>query len=109
MSEIRIRRAHALPAERARELAEPVAPQLGQEFALDYRWHGNTLKFERDGVRGELLVDEGAIRITAHLGFPLSFLEPSIEREILVRIERMFVAPGEPAVARSEQQSRGQA
>ena len=109
MSEIRIRRAHALPVERARELAEQVAAQLGQEFALDYRWHGNALQFERDGVRGELLVNEGTIRITAHLGFPLSFFKPSIEREILVQIDRMCGAPDEPAVARSKQQSRGQA
>jgi len=106
MSEIKIQRAHALPVERARALAEQVAAQLGQEFALHYRWQGNALKFEGDGVRGELVVAKQEIRIAAQLGFLLSFLKPRIEREILINLDRMFGAPEPSRIAHASRPPR---
>lgn len=106
MSDIKIHRPHALPVNRARELAEQVAAQLREEFALDFRWHGNALKFERDGVRGELVVAKAEIRIAAQLGFLLSFLKPRIEQEILANLDRVFGPPEAPTAARPARRPR---
>jgi putative polyhydroxyalkanoate system protein len=106
MSDIKIQRPHALPVSRARKLAEQVAEQLRDQFALDYRWQGNALKFERDGVQGELVVAKAEIRIAAQLGFLLSFLKPRIEQEILANLERMFGPPEAQKAARTTRRPR---
>jgi putative polyhydroxyalkanoate system protein len=90
MSEIRIRRAHDLPLERARALAEEIAQRLRDEFDLDYRWRGSALAFSRDGVEGTLTVSTAEIRLHARLGFLLSFLKPHIEQEITAHLDRLF-------------------
>jgi putative polyhydroxyalkanoate system protein len=90
MSEIRIRRAHNLPLEQARALAEQIAQRLRDEFELDYRWRGSALAFTRDGVDGTLTVSAAEIRLQARLGLLLSFLKPQIEQEIESSLDRLF-------------------
>jgi putative polyhydroxyalkanoate system protein len=90
MSDIRIRRAHNLPPERARALAEAVAQRLRDEFDLEFRWRGSALAFSRDGVQGTLTVSAAEIRIQARLGLLLSFLKPHIEQEIEAHLDRLF-------------------
>jgi putative polyhydroxyalkanoate system protein len=90
MSEIRIRRAHNLPLEQARALAEQIAQRLQNEFDLAYRWRGSALTFSRDGVEGTLTVAAQEIRLHARLGFLLSFLKPRIEEEIEASLDRLF-------------------
>jgi putative polyhydroxyalkanoate system protein len=90
MSEIRIRRAHNLPLEQARALAEQIARRLRDEFDLDYRWRGSALAFRRDGVEGTLTVSAAEIRLQARLGFLLSFLKPHIEQEIESHLDQLF-------------------
>jgi len=82
MSDIDIRRKHSLTPAKAREAAEKVARQLKREFALQYRWEGTSLHFERAGVDGRLTVDAGEVRLRARLGFLLGFLKPQIEDKV---------------------------
>jgi putative polyhydroxyalkanoate system protein len=97
MSEISIRRAHRLPLDQARTLAEQVAAKLQERFDLDYRWRGKVLEFSRAGVEGWLLVAAEEIHIHARLGFLLSFLKPTIEHEIHTYLDGMFSAAEKPA------------
>jgi putative polyhydroxyalkanoate system protein len=90
MSDIRIRRAHDIPHKHARELAEKMAKQLAKDFELEYEWHGDVLKFHRDGVQGEVRVAPEKVEIAAKLGFLLSFLKPRIESEIEENLDRLF-------------------
>ena len=96
MSEINIRRAHALTRERARKLAEDIASRLNQRFDLAYRWEGDALQFEREGVNGALTVGEGEIRIQARLGFLLSLATPHIEQEINASLDQILAERGSP-------------
>lgn len=93
MSEIKMRRNHALPLEAARAAAEKVAVRLKKDFDLDFAWKRHVLHFERTGVHGELHVTDHDVRLEARLGFLLAFLKPRIEREIDAQFDRYFDAP----------------
>lgn len=82
MSEIRVVRAHGVTLKRAREGAEQIAGELGEEFGLDHEWDGNTLRFQRMGVAGYIEVGKKEIEIYVKLGFLLMALGPRIEHEI---------------------------
>jgi putative polyhydroxyalkanoate system protein len=90
MTEINIRRPHALTLEAARSLAEDIASRLHQRFDLAYRWEGDALHFEREGVLGALTVADGEIQIQARLGFLLSLAKPHIEQEIHASLDEML-------------------
>ncbi len=93
MSEIKVRRNHALSLEAARAAAEKVAARLKKDFDLDYAWKRHVLHFERTGIHGELHVTDREVRLEARLGFLLAFLQPRIEREIDAQFDRYFDAP----------------
>lgn len=90
MSEIRIRRTHGVPHKHAREQAEKMANKLAKDFDLEWEWHGDVLKFHRDGVQGQVAVDDNDVEIRAKLGFLLSFLKPRIESEIEESLDKLF-------------------
>ena len=73
---------HSKPHAQARELAEQVAQQMKDEFAMDYRWEGDVLHFERTGVTGQLTVAPDVVVVEAKLGFLLMALKPRIESEV---------------------------
>jgi putative polyhydroxyalkanoate system protein len=97
MSEIDIRRRHRLAHEDARRLAEQVARRLGREFQLRYRWDGDVLRFQRDGVQGTLTVQSQELRLHARLGLLLSLAGPAIERAIHAHLDQALASadPGD--------------
>lgn len=92
MSDIDIRRAHALSLSDARRQAEAMAAELRKRFELESQWDGDTLRFSRQGVNGALEVGKSEVRITAQLGFLLAFLKPQIEGHINDNLDRIFAA-----------------
>jgi putative polyhydroxyalkanoate system protein len=106
MSEINIRRSHTLNLDDARRLAEEIAARLNQRFDLAYRWDGDALRFERDGVHGALTVEHGEIQIQARLGFLLSLVQPHIEQEIHSSLDQMLGEAGGARSARARRDAR---
>jgi putative polyhydroxyalkanoate system protein len=94
MSDIHIRRHHALPIADARKAAEKVARQLEKDFDLAYEWQGHVLHFSRSGVQGELHVTDREVRIDAKLGLLLGFLKARIEAEVEENLDKLFGKPG---------------
>lgn len=82
MSEIVIHRDHGMTLRKAKVAAEQVCAELGEEFDIDYVWHGNRLEFARSGVTGTITVDKKHVEVRAKLGFVLMFLRGRIESEI---------------------------
>ncbi len=105
MSDIDIRRKHTLPLPQAREAAEKVAKQLKREFALEYRWEGASLHFERPGVDGRLTVNGSDVHLRAKLGLLLAFLKPQIEGKVHAHLDAALaptrVAARKPAAKKS--------
>lgn len=96
MSEIDIRRTHALAPDAARRLAERVARRLGRQFRLRYHWDGDVLRFQHDGARGTLTVRPEELHLHAHLGFMLSLARPVIEREIHAQLDQALSPEAKP-------------
>ena len=98
MSDILVRRSHALTPKSARQAAERIAAQLDEEFDLDYEWTDNVLNFKRAGVSGELVVEKKNVHIRVRLGFLLLALKPRIEAEIHRYFDENFGPESGPTV-----------
>jgi putative polyhydroxyalkanoate system protein len=93
LSDIKIRRSHAMPHDKARAAAEKMAKLLKKEFALDYEWaedEKDVLVFERPGVNGELTVAPKHVEMEVKLGFLLKMMKPTIERHIHDHLDEIF-------------------
>jgi len=90
MHDIVISRTHKLPPAEARVAAEHLAAQLKQEFDMMCDWSGNTLRFTRAGVSGELVLQEGEVCIQVKLSFLLQALKSHIEAEINRHFDENF-------------------
>jgi putative polyhydroxyalkanoate system protein len=90
MSDIKIRRAHAMPHDKARLAAEQMAKRLKKEFDLEYEWDGEVLVFERSGVNGELTVAPKYVEMEVKLGFLLRMMKPTIEKHINKNLDEIF-------------------
>ncbi|MGL6070705.1 polyhydroxyalkanoic acid system family protein [Craterilacuibacter sp.] len=94
MSDILVIRRHDLDAAQAKQAAEAVARQLQQEHALEYAWEGEfVLRFERSGVSGSLLLDEGSVTVRVRLGWLLSPFRHSLQQEIHRYFDQQFSKP----------------
>ena len=96
MSEISIRRTHALNPPQAKRAAEEMARELKKAFELEYEWHGNALHFHRSGVEGHLTLEHKAVHIEARLGFLLAMVKPKIEQHIHDNLDRNFSSAAKP-------------
>ncbi len=89
MATISVARKHDLPHKKAKAAAEKVAKDLQQRFGLDYAWNGDTIEFERPGVTGEMRVTKDKIALDVSLGFLLTPLKASFEREISAQLDKL--------------------
>lgn len=95
MATIRIDRKHTLTQAKARAAADRLARDLKKRYQLHYAWDGDDVLFERPGVSGHMHVGKGNITLEVTLGFLLSAMKPSIEREIHAQLDQ--VAPTDVA------------
>jgi putative polyhydroxyalkanoate system protein len=71
MSDIKMIKFHSLPIAKARAVVQKAADDLADEYNLSSEWHGNTLRFHRSGVEGQMQVTEAEIHLDVTLGFLL--------------------------------------
>mgnify|MGYP001615493909 CR=1 FL=1 len=90
MSDIRIRRAHALAPRHARKAAEKMSERLSQAFDMEFAWEGEVLRFQRSGVDGQLTLGHKEVIIDAQLGFLLALMKPKIEQSIHENLDKIF-------------------
>ncbi|GBG12825.1 diguanylate cyclase [Novimethylophilus kurashikiensis] len=82
MATIDIKQQHTLGREAAKQSAEKIAQKLKRELNADYRWQGETLKFDCPGAQGGIEVGEHEVRVAVDLSFLLRPMKGRIEREI---------------------------
>lgn len=90
MSAIDIVHAHTLSPTKARKAVEEVAKKLSERFDMQYRWEGDTLHFQRSGVDGHIALAPGQLHVTAQLGFLLSVMKDTVEKEIRRVLDERF-------------------
>lgn len=86
MSDIELVKFHSLPIAKAKALAQKAADGLAADYDLASEWHGNTLRFHRSGVDGQMHVTDSEIRLDVTLGFLLK----AFKGKLLEHIERHF-------------------
>jgi len=86
MSDIKLRRPHSLPLAKAKQLAQKAADALAAEYSLVSEWHGDTLRFNRSGVDGQMHVTDSEIQLEVKLGL----LVRAFKGKLLEHIERNF-------------------
>ena len=82
MATIDIQHPHSLGLEPARRAVEAVAGKLGEKLGLDCRWQDDALHFSRSGVSGRIIPAADLVQVQAELGWMLSPMQATIEREV---------------------------
>ncbi len=90
MADIDVKRAHGRSVAEARKMAEVLIRKLSQQFEFEHRWEGDTLKFERSGVNGQLDITPSDLHLTAKLGLMLKPLKGRIEKEIQTALDKQL-------------------
>lgn len=82
MAEIQVKRQHGLPQQQARQSVQSVADKLKDELGAQYRWEGDSLRFECPGAQGRIDVGPNEVAVSAKLSWLLSAAKGKIERSI---------------------------
>ena len=82
MATIDIRKTHRHDLATAQQIADDLARDLAEKFSVNYGWDDDVLLFERSGCNGSIRVDEHCVHVNARLDFFVSFLKPTIEKEV---------------------------
>jgi putative polyhydroxyalkanoate system protein len=83
MASIDLTHRHSLSPEAARSAVEAAIEKVGRRMGVDYRWEGDTLHFQRQGVDGRIALAPGEVHVAAKLGLLFSALKGTIESELL--------------------------
>ena len=97
MSDIKLVRSHSLPLAKAKALAQKAADALAAEYDLTSEWRGNTLRFHRSGVDGQMHVTESEIQLDVTLGFLLKAFKAKIAGHIERNLEELLAGERKPA------------
>lgn len=97
MSDIKLVRPHSLPIAKAKTLAQKAADSLAAEYNLASEWHGNTLRFHRSGVDGQMHVTASEIQLDVTLGFLLRAFKGRLVEHIERNFDKLLPAREEPA------------
>jgi putative polyhydroxyalkanoate system protein len=82
MADIEIHRPHDKSPEEARKIVEQVERQLKTKFDLETQWEGNTMRFKRTGLSGEMQIGASEVAVIASLGLMLKPMKGMITTEI---------------------------
>ncbi len=100
MPVLHIHRDHALGLGRARELAarwvEEAEARFGLRCSPQPGEAGDTVRFQRPGVQGELRVAADHFGLEARLGLVLGAFAPRIQAEIEANLDRLLAGEGGP-------------
>ena len=90
MADIKMIKYHALPLAKAKQLVQKAADDLGDEYDLTSEWHGDTLRFHRSGVEGQMKVTTSEIHLDVTLGFLLRPFKSKFVEHIEHNFDRLL-------------------
>jgi putative polyhydroxyalkanoate system protein len=88
MADIDVTRPHGRSIAEARKIAETLIGKMAKDYDLKHHWDGDTLKFERSGLTGQMAISASDVHITAKLGLLLKPLKGRIEKELVAVLDR---------------------
>lgn len=90
MSNIHLHHAHSLSPEQARGALSELADTLARKLAVETRWDGDALHFQRSGVDGTIRLLPGQVEILAKLGMFFAPMKGMVEQEIRRVLDEKF-------------------
>lgn len=90
MADISIIQQHSLSPDAARSAAQKVADKLAGDYGLNCKWEGDTLRFDRSGVEGSLVLEERQAALRIKLGFMMGAFAPAIEQKVGDSMRKVF-------------------
>lgn len=94
MSDISIQKDHTLGIEKARQLAQEwidtAAKQLGLQCKCEQGSEQDTVKFERAGVSGTMLVSGTSFSLDVDLNIMMKAFKPLVEAEVDKNLTRII-------------------
>lgn len=94
MATIDITRAHKLPLDDAKKKAEELAKSMADKFGIEWKWEGNTIRFDAPGgaakgTKGEVAVTEKDVRVAIDLPFMLRVMKGTIEGKVKEKLDAL--------------------
>ncbi len=93
MSEIKLVRPYSVPRAEAKARVQKTADALASEYHLQSEWHGDTLRFARSGLHGEMHVTDSEIRLHVKLSVLMAPLRAQLTHRIEDKFARLFPEP----------------
>lgn len=95
MATIDITRNHSLPIDDAKSKAEELAKGMEQKFGIQWKWEGNTIRFDAPGgaakgTKGEVAVSEKNVRVAIDLPFMLRVMKGTIEEKVNEKLSTLL-------------------
>jgi putative polyhydroxyalkanoate system protein len=95
MATIDITRSHALPLNDAKSKAEELAKNMEQRFGIQWKWEGNTIRFDAPGgaakgTKGEVAVTDKNVRVAIDLPFMLRVMKGTIEEKVNEKLQALL-------------------
>lgn len=110
MADIKMIKYHDLTIAKAKQLVQKTADALGEEYDLTSEWHGDTLRFHRSGVQGQMKVTASEIHLDVTLGFLLKPFKSKFVEHIEHNFDRLLTGAakgeGRPAARAAKKTTR---
>jgi len=95
MATIDITRNHALSIDDAKKKAEELAKGMEQRFGINWKWDGNTIRFDAPsgaakGTKGEVAVSDKNVRVAIDLPFMLRVMKGTIEEKVNEKLNALL-------------------
>ncbi|MBX3186981.1 MAG: polyhydroxyalkanoic acid system family protein [Labilithrix sp.] len=95
MATIDISRSHTLAIDDAKKKAEELAKGMAEKFGIDWKWDGNTIRFDAPsgaakGTKGEVSVTEKSVRVAIDLPFMLRVMKGTIESKVNEKLDSLL-------------------
>jgi len=88
MASIQVSYPHQRSMEEAREAVQIFSSKLEAKLGVKSHWQGDVLMLERQGVKGSMVLSEGAVDVELTLGMMLTPMKSQIEAEIHKQLAR---------------------
>jgi putative polyhydroxyalkanoate system protein len=93
MADVKITREHGMTVAQAKKVAQKVADDMAKEYDLQSEWDGDTLYFERTGVKGFLDVDGSTMTVEITLGFLFKPFAGKFRDTMSANFDKLLAAP----------------
>ena len=95
MATIDISRNHTLSIDDAKKKAEDLAKGMADRFGIQWKWDGNTIRFDAPsgaakGTKGEVAVSEKNVRVAIDLPFMLRVMKRTIEDKVNEKLSALL-------------------